>query len=86
METRNSMSHILGIVATENADKNNVTVVNLLKKFLNILTSKDDQRKMSVEYQHGSIMGIGYRLGKLQLRYTTSFRNILKIDDMDNFY
>jgi len=86
METRNSMSHILGIVATENADKNNVTVVNLLKKFLNILTSKDDQRKMSVEYQHGSIMGIGYLLGKLQLRYPTSFRNILKIDDMDNFY
>ncbi|ORX45553.1 ARM repeat-containing protein, partial [Anaeromyces robustus] len=77
-ETRNSMSHILGIVATENADKNNTTVIELLMKFLNILTTKDDQKKMTVEYQHGALMGIGYILGKLQLRYPMIYRDILK--------
>jgi len=86
METRNSMSHILGIVATENADKNNTTVVNLLMKFLNILTTNDDQRKMTVEYQHGALMGIGYILGKLQLRYPLVFRSILKTNETENLY
>jgi len=86
METRNSMSHILGIVATENADKDNTTVVNLLMKFLNILTTKDDQRKMTVEYQHGALMGIGYLLGKLQLRYPLNYRSILKTSTIENLY
>lgn len=86
METRNSMSHILGIVATENAEKDNQTVVNLLMKFLDILISKDDQKKMSVEYQHGALMGIGYLIGKLQLRYPSTFRNILKTNTNDNIY
>jgi len=86
METRNSMSHILGIVATENADKDNTTVVNLLMKFLNILTTKDDQRKMTVEYQHGALMGIGYLLGKLQLGYPLNYRSILKTSTIENLY
>ncbi|GBC07937.1 hypothetical protein RclHR1_00780017 [Rhizophagus clarus] len=77
LEVRNSMAHVLGIVSTselENSPERCTVIQDLIKEFITI--ARDRSRQTS-EYHHGSILALGYIIGRLTYRYPGTFKSIV---------
>ncbi|CAG8534937.1 9628_t:CDS:10 [Funneliformis mosseae] len=77
LEVRNSMAHILGIVSTSEMDSPErcAAIHDLMKELLTI--SRDQSRQISVEYHHGSILSLGYIIGRLTYRYPKTYKSMI---------
>ncbi|CAB4480178.1 ARM repeat-containing protein [Rhizophagus irregularis] len=80
LEVRNSMAHVLGIVSTselENSPERCTIIQDLIKEFMTI--ARDRSRQTS-DYHHGSILALGYIIGRMTYRYPTTFKSMVSPD------
>ncbi|CAG8556325.1 12390_t:CDS:10, partial [Acaulospora morrowiae] len=77
LEVRNSMAHILGIVSTSELrddPKRCALVQELIQEFISI--GKDQSKRTSVDH-HGSILVLGYIIGRLIYRYPSTYDSLV---------
>ncbi|KAJ3409587.1 hypothetical protein HDV05_004331 [Chytridiales sp. JEL 0842] len=77
VETRLSMSRILGIVATSE-----LTVADHAENFKKMVeelmvTARDNSKQTTFEARNGAVLALGYVLGRLRYRYPTTWTQIL---------
>ncbi|CAI2172736.1 418_t:CDS:10 [Funneliformis geosporum] len=77
LEVRNAMAHILGIVSTSEMDSPErcAAIHDLIKELFTI--ARDQSRQISVEYHHGSILSLGYIIGRLTYRYPKAYKSMI---------
>ncbi|KAI9197483.1 proteasome stabiliser-domain-containing protein [Polychytrium aggregatum] len=82
VETRTSMAHVLGLVATAdlgNADAESERRRTELKTLIESLcdTIKDTSKQVTLESRSGSVLALGYIIGRLHYRYREETASIL---------
>ncbi|KAJ3256608.1 hypothetical protein HK103_005242 [Boothiomyces macroporosus] len=75
-ETRISMAHIVGILSTAGLSSPEKKA-DFAKRLERYISTANDLSKNNFEYRHGSIAVLGYCVGRLVYRYSTTFKNII---------
>ncbi|KAI8892685.1 proteasome stabiliser-domain-containing protein [Globomyces pollinis-pini] len=73
-ETRSSMAHILGIVATADMHKKSESFNALVDS---LISAANDLSKTAISYRHGSVMALGYIVGRTMYRYPTMYNQMI---------
>jgi proteasome component ECM29 len=79
METRISMSHILGIVSTSDLD-NKSRQAELVKLILELISSSENTAKAAFDLRHGSIAALGFTIGRCIYRHPFDYQVIISIE------
>ncbi|KAI8928745.1 proteasome stabiliser-domain-containing protein [Entophlyctis helioformis] len=77
-ETRLSMAHILGIVATSNLEDAG-RLASLLKLLDELLAGSVDMARTATELRHGSMVSIGFLIGRLEYRHPYDFGTLVPV-------
>ncbi|KAF9918544.1 hypothetical protein BX616_007987 [Lobosporangium transversale] len=85
LESRVAVAHIIGIVGTDNLG----ALSAQREVFLQLMhglhsTIKDTSKSISSEQQHGSVLTIGFLLGRLKYRYSNQSSEIIPILEMQS--
>ncbi|RIB22041.1 proteasome stabiliser-domain-containing protein [Gigaspora rosea] len=75
---RNSIAHLLGIISTSELESDparSLSIQELIKELITI--SKDQSKQIKVEYHDGSILALGYIIGRLTYRYPSTYQSII---------
>ncbi|GJJ74422.1 proteasome component ECM29 [Entomortierella parvispora] len=78
VESRQAVAHIIGIVATDDLGEANPQRQVFQQFFGDLLTLiKDTTKQTTTEQRHGSILAVGYILGRLLYRYPNAAFDII---------
>ncbi|KAG0050379.1 hypothetical protein BGZ83_004844 [Gryganskiella cystojenkinii] len=78
VESRQAVAHIIGIVATDHLGEENPQRQVFQEFFCDLTTMiKDTTKQTTAEQRHGSILSVGYILGRLLYRYPGTAFDIL---------
>ncbi|KAF9547279.1 hypothetical protein EC957_008628 [Mortierella hygrophila] len=78
IESRHAVAHIIGIVGTDNlgdANPQREVFLQFLRELHTVI--KDKTKQVTVEQRHGSILAVGFILGRLLYRYPSVVFDIL---------
>ncbi|KAF9277423.1 hypothetical protein BGZ68_009310 [Mortierella alpina] len=71
-ESRHAVAHILGIVGTDNLGSSNAQREVFLQFLLELFSAvKDKTKQTTTEQHHGSLLAMGYILGRILYRYSS---------------
>ncbi|CAG8524233.1 10813_t:CDS:10, partial [Cetraspora pellucida] len=78
---RNSMAHLLGIISTSELESDPVRISSIQELIKELITvGRDKSKQIKVEYHDGSILALGYIIGRLTYRYPSTYQSIVPAD------